>query len=111
MSPLFFLSKMDIQCVEKPTLFLSLEEPFKHWEISKAILYQEPTKAEYLRKDVIFIRLTSIFYLNPSFSLLPNQPGLNTLPLGTGTMPASGHMFCTNPVLGMWKDWYSFTLF
>lgn len=42
---------------KKSTFFLPLlEEPFKHWEISKAILYQEPTKAEYLRKEGIFIR-------------------------------------------------------
>lgn len=39
-----------------PCFCLCLDEPFTHWEKSKAILYQEPAKAEYLRKEGIFVR-------------------------------------------------------
>lgn len=45
---------MDMVYVKSMLFLPLLEEPFKHWEISNAMLYQEPTKAEYLRRDGIF---------------------------------------------------------
>lgn len=50
------LPKPTITTAPAPGFSVCLDEPFTRWEITKAILYQEPAKAEYLRKEGIFVR-------------------------------------------------------